>query len=67
MRKVTAVLQKAQKAIHDFDLLKILQSEINHELSTKTFQVTLVLLKIFIFCLVFLAIVVDGMEVAGIS
>ncbi|PHT54523.1 hypothetical protein CQW23_08985 [Capsicum baccatum] len=38
MRKVTAVLQKAQKAIHDFDLLKILQSEINHELSTKTFQ-----------------------------
>ncbi|KAK4371472.1 hypothetical protein RND71_010947 [Anisodus tanguticus] len=38
MRKVPAILRQARKAIGDLDLLKILQSEINHELSTKPFQ-----------------------------
>ncbi|CAN4089872.1 unnamed protein product [Withania somnifera] len=38
MRKLPAVLRQAHKAIADFGLLKILQSEINHELSTKPFQ-----------------------------
>ncbi|MCD9646424.1 hypothetical protein HAX54_036234 [Datura stramonium] len=38
MRKVPAVLRQARKAIADLDLLKVLQYEINHELSTKHFQ-----------------------------
>ncbi|XP_059308871.1 uncharacterized protein At2g39795, mitochondrial [Lycium ferocissimum] len=39
MRKVPAVLRQARKAIFgDLDLLKVLQSEINHELSLKPFQ-----------------------------
>nr|GME21222.1 mitochondrial acidic protein mam33 [Ipomoea batatas] len=33
MTRVTTVLRRARKAIQDFDLLKALQSEINHELS----------------------------------
>ncbi|WMV23908.1 hypothetical protein MTR67_017293 [Solanum verrucosum] len=39
MRKVPAVLRQARKAIADLDLLKVLQSEINHEFSAKQFQV----------------------------
>ncbi|XP_006358000.1 uncharacterized protein At2g39795, mitochondrial [Solanum tuberosum] len=38
MRKVPAVLRQARKAIADLDLLKVLQSEINHEFSAKQFQ-----------------------------
>ncbi|XP_055802712.1 uncharacterized protein At2g39795, mitochondrial [Solanum dulcamara] len=38
MRKVPAVLRQARKAIADLDLLKVVQSEINHEFSAKLFQ-----------------------------
>ncbi|XP_009796340.1 uncharacterized protein At2g39795, mitochondrial [Nicotiana tabacum] len=38
MRRVPTVLFQAGKAIGDLDLLKIVQSEINHELSAKPFQ-----------------------------
>ncbi|XP_060185031.1 mitochondrial acidic protein MAM33-like isoform X2 [Lycium barbarum] len=39
MRKVPAVLRQARKAmLGDLDLLKVLQSEINHELFLKPFQ-----------------------------
>ncbi|CAK9139910.1 unnamed protein product [Ilex paraguariensis] len=38
MPRVTPVLRKGLKAIQDFDLLKVLQSEIRHELSSNRFQ-----------------------------
>ncbi|CAN4106601.1 unnamed protein product [Withania somnifera] len=38
MRKVPAVLWQAHKAMADLGLFKVLQSEINHELSAKSFQ-----------------------------
>lgn len=53
MRKVPAVFRQAHKAIADLDLLKVLQSEINHELSAKTFQVTLFSAQKSLFFLVF--------------
>lgn len=38
MRRMPTVLRQAHKAIADLGLLKVLQSEINHELSAKPFQ-----------------------------
>ncbi|KAI7990690.1 Uncharacterized protein LOK49_LG12G02745 [Camellia lanceoleosa] len=38
MPRVTTLLRKSYKAIHDFDLLKALQSEIRHEQSSNQFQ-----------------------------
>ncbi|XP_028061922.1 uncharacterized protein LOC114265341 isoform X3 [Camellia sinensis] len=38
MPRVTTLLRKGYKAIHDFDLLKALQSEIRHEQSSNHFQ-----------------------------
>ncbi|CAL5435029.1 unnamed protein product [Camellia sinensis] len=38
MPRVTTLLRKSYKAIHDFDLLKALQSEIRHEQSSNHFQ-----------------------------
>lgn len=38
MPRVTRVLQRARKAIEDLDLLKILESELNHELSSLRYQ-----------------------------
>lgn len=39
MTRVTNVLRRAHRAIEDLDLLKILESELNHELSSMRFQV----------------------------
>lgn len=39
MPRVTPILRRAHKAIEELDLLKVLQSEINHELSSHRFQV----------------------------
>lgn len=38
MPRVTPILLRARKAIQELDLLKVLQSEINHELSSNRFQ-----------------------------
>ncbi|CAI9779502.1 unnamed protein product [Fraxinus pennsylvanica] len=38
MPRVTPILRRARKAIQELDLLKVLQSEINHELSSNRFQ-----------------------------
>ncbi|EXB39071.1 Mitochondrial acidic protein MAM33 [Morus notabilis] len=38
MRKLSTILRKGQKALQDLELLKILQSEISHELSSNPFQ-----------------------------
>ncbi|KAG8371991.1 hypothetical protein BUALT_Bualt12G0021100 [Buddleja alternifolia] len=38
MPRVTQILRRARKAVHDFDLLKILESELNHELSSMRYQ-----------------------------
>lgn len=38
MPRANQIFRKARKALHDLDLLKILQSEINHELSSTSFQ-----------------------------
>ncbi|GMY19042.1 mitochondrial acidic protein mam33 [Fagus crenata] len=38
MPRVTPILRKARKALQDLDLLKVLQSEITHELSSTPFQ-----------------------------
>ncbi|XP_022842313.1 mitochondrial acidic protein MAM33 isoform X2 [Olea europaea var. sylvestris] len=38
MPRVTPILRRAHKAIEELDLLKVLQSEINHELSSHRFQ-----------------------------
>ncbi|KAL3819767.1 hypothetical protein ACJIZ3_005672 [Penstemon smallii] len=38
MPRVTQVLRTARKAVRDLDLLKILESELNHELSSMRFQ-----------------------------
>ncbi|XAR68486.1 hypothetical protein NMG60_11003622 [Bertholletia excelsa] len=37
MLRLTNVLQKSRKALEDFDLLKVLQAEIRHELSSNPF------------------------------
>ncbi|XP_051138568.1 mitochondrial acidic protein MAM33 [Andrographis paniculata] len=39
MPRATQILRRAHRAIEDFDLLKILESELNHELSTMRYQV----------------------------
>ncbi|KAI3471704.1 hypothetical protein Pfo_028354 [Paulownia fortunei] len=38
MPRVTKVLRRARKALEDLDLLKILESELNHELSSMRYQ-----------------------------
>ncbi|KAL0453134.1 UNVERIFIED_CONTAM: hypothetical protein Slati_1291500, partial [Sesamum latifolium] len=38
MPRVTQVLRRARKAIEDLDLLKILESELSHELSSMRYQ-----------------------------
>ncbi|KAF3441987.1 hypothetical protein FNV43_RR15903 [Rhamnella rubrinervis] len=40
MPKLSPILRKGCKALHDLDLLKVLQSEIKHELSSNPFQNT---------------------------
>lgn len=39
MPRVTPILRRARKALQDSDLVKALQSEITHELSSTPFQV----------------------------
>lgn len=39
MARATNVLRRGYRAIEDLDLLKILESELNHELSSMRFQV----------------------------
>jgi hypothetical protein len=39
MPRVSPVLRKCRKALQDSDVLKVLQSEITHELSSNRFQV----------------------------
>lgn len=39
MRKVSAIVGKGRQALQDLNLLKVLQSEIRHELSANPFQV----------------------------
>ena len=38
MRKLSAVVENGLRAVKDLDLLKVLQSEIRHELSNNPFQ-----------------------------
>lgn len=38
MRRITHLLRRASKSIQDLDLLKVLESELNHELSSIPFQ-----------------------------
>lgn len=41
MGRATRILSKGRKALEDLSLLKRLQSEITHELSSERFQVVL--------------------------
>ena len=45
MPRVTPILRKARKALQDSNLVKALQSEITHELSSTHFQVLCVSLS----------------------
>lgn len=50
MRKLSPILRKSRQALQDLDLLKVLQSEIRHELSLNPFQVPPLLFVIY--CLI---------------
>ena len=60
MARVTNVLRRAYKSIEDLDLLRILESELNHELSSMRFQVDFAFLTLtirfspYISCLIWL-------------
>lgn len=62
MPRVTQILQRARKSIQDLDLLKILESELNHELSSLRYQVNFPKLFFFLFFL-YVNLTVIGLEI----